>query len=122
MALYPGLLRIAEYPERPGGIAQTDHQVILAPHGEDEGAAWLGMSESACLGQVALGRRHLTKKIQDDPELHVSPHEESGVWVLLGAGQTLLRQVPCRLVLAPHQIEPYNSPQGPEESRGISDL
>ena len=118
LTLLQGLLRIAERPQHPGRKGQAERSGL----GECQRAMTLRIVERAAAGQVLKRRRVPAEVLERLAERAMRLHEEDRIAHAFGQAEEALRQLPCRLVLGPDEIELPQPHQRREELRRVAHL
>ena len=97
----PRLVRIAQVPQRRGGIAAAQHPGIL-PMEEHRGTVLLGLIEGDALGKMRVRRGDRSLLEYRRPHVSMRRHQHRWVVDVVRQGQELLAQGVRRLELRAH--------------------
>ena len=103
LALRQPLLRSAQGPQHPGGMAAADHASVL-PIEERLGAVLLVIVKRYPLGKMGVRQGCRAQEEQRRPTSPMRRHKEGSVLDVLREGQELLAQGVRRLVLGTYVI------------------
>src|SRR5215831_9382842 len=106
-----GLIRIAQYPQGPPGIVQTHCSRVKIPVAKRQGMVLLRVVEAYALLEMGVRLVQLAEKELTYSQGEVGLQEERRVVETLGQAETLLCQLPRRLMLGSSQIKQPHAPQ-----------